>query len=160
MQYPLCEKITPYYIVPEFVEDHLAIVQELTEALSLGYIRYLDFQRLEEKNKTLAEHLRRLRETQNQMILQEKMASLGDLVAGVAHEMNNPIGAVNSAADVSIRCLNRITEIGENIETVDELRNNKRFQKAIELLKKNQQVAITVSKRIDAIVVSLKNFTR
>lgn len=49
-----------------------------------------------------------LRDTQDQLFLQEKMASLGSLVAGVAHEINNPIGAVNSAVDVAGRCVERI----------------------------------------------------
>ena len=79
-------------IVPTSVQEHLTIVQELTEALSLGYVRHLDFQRLEEQNRALEENLRLLRETQNQMVIQEKMASLGDLVSGVAHEMNTPMG--------------------------------------------------------------------
>ena len=47
------------------LEERLTIVREITQALSLGYIRYLDFQQLEEQNKALEENMQLLRETQN-----------------------------------------------------------------------------------------------
>jgi len=48
---------------------------------------------LERKNEVLEETLNRLNEAQNQLIIQEKMASLGKLSAGMAHELNNPAAA-------------------------------------------------------------------
>jgi PAS domain S-box-containing protein len=48
---------------------------------------------LKEKNEMLENTLNRLREIQNQLIMQEKMASLGKLSAGMAHELNNPAAA-------------------------------------------------------------------
>jgi PAS domain S-box-containing protein len=56
---------------------------------------------LEEVNKNL-------RDTQSQLVQSEKMASLGTLVAGVAHEINTPIGAVSSMQDTLFRTLEKL----------------------------------------------------
>ncbi|MCX6153131.1 MAG: response regulator [Candidatus Kapabacteria bacterium] len=54
-------------------------------------------EKIETKNKELAKTLRELKDTQNQLIISEKMSALGQLVAGIAHEINTPIGAINSS---------------------------------------------------------------
>ena len=52
--------------------------------------------RLEHEQQELAALLRKVEDAQNQLLQSEKMAAIGQLAAGVAHEINNPIGFVNS----------------------------------------------------------------
>mgnify|MGYP001123429440 CR=1 FL=1 len=54
---------------------------------------------LEQKNTELASTLAQLQTTQDQLVESEKMAALGQLVAGIAHEINTPLGAIRSSVD-------------------------------------------------------------
>jgi len=69
-------------------------------------------QRTSELQQSLAE----LTQTQNQLIQSEKMASLGELTAGIAHEIQNPLNFVNNFSDVSIELLD---EMEDELETGD-----------------------------------------
>ena len=115
---------------------------------------------LQEKNGQLEETLDELGETQNRLVMREKMASLGNLVAGVAHEVNNPIGAVNSAADVASRCIDRLMNSLESNSGWKELEEDRPFQQAVSLLRENVRLIGTASERIVGIVRSLRNFAR
>ena len=77
---------------------------------------------LEEKNQILKKALDELAETQNQLIQKEKMASLGTLTAGIAHEINNPINAVNSSSISLDRFLKKLFSL---IDYYNELLVNK-----------------------------------
>ncbi len=115
---------------------------------------------IELKNDTLQETLEQLTETQNQLVLKEKMASLGNLVAGVAHEVNNPIGAVCSAADVSRRCLEKIKGCLKTSPSLEDLHASDTFQKSLRLLEENTKVTNMATERVSRIVRSLKDFAR
>lgn len=52
-----------------------------------------------------------LKATQAQLVHARKMASLGKLVAGVTHELNTPIGALQSASSVAAQCLTKLRDI-------------------------------------------------
>lgn len=65
------------------------LLQDRTEVMRAQEELVLNYRNIQETN-------RRLEEAQNQLLQSEKMASIGQLAAGVAHEINNPIGFVNS----------------------------------------------------------------
>ena len=61
-----------------------------------------------ESFKKLNETVNNLKETQKQLIQSEKMASLGELTAGIAHEIQNPLNFVNNFADVNNELIEEI----------------------------------------------------
>ena len=69
-----------------------------------------------------------LRSTQAQLIQKEKLASLGELTAGIAHEIQNPLNFVNNFSEVSAELVSELREeearIGRDTELIDELLND------------------------------------
>lgn len=113
-------------------------------------------QELQEKNAVLEATLTQLRETQNRLIVQEKMATLGNLVAGIIHELNSPLGAVNSAADLIARGLKRVRTATEK----SDLNADRRFLQLLELLETSSATTARAIERIRRVTDSLKSFTR
>ena len=79
-----------YITKPFQVEEVLARVETHLSLRSLQ-------KSLEEKNEKLTLTLQQLKDTQDELIQREKMAALGQLIAGVAHEINTPLGAITSS---------------------------------------------------------------
>ncbi len=85
---------------------------------------------LQESNEELESTLSNLKETQSQLVDAEKMASLGQLTAGIAHEINNPINFVTSNVAPLRRDLSEIYEIVETYSAVNVENANETLEKA------------------------------
>ncbi|MDX1591713.1 MAG: ATP-binding protein [Balneolaceae bacterium] len=93
---------------------HLDLAKSLAEVFSIAFARYEDFTRLEKAKAEVEKALTDLKSTQSQLIHAEKMASLGELTAGIAHEIQNPLNFVNNFADLSMELIEDVQiEINE-----------------------------------------------
>ncbi|MEH1921314.1 sensor histidine kinase [Nostoc sp.] len=141
-------------------------VEERTQELEVA--RQSLEQRVEERTQELQKTLQNLKEAQGQLIQTEKMSSLGQMVAGIAHEINNPVnfiyGNIQCASDYAQDLLNLVNLyqqhyqnpiylIRENIEEIDLNFINKDLPSLLSSMKMGAE-------RIREIVLSLRNFSR
>jgi signal transduction histidine kinase len=102
-------------------EKELELVQALAKAFSIAYARYEDFVKLEQAKAEVESAMSELKATQSQLVQQEKLASLGQLTAGIAHEIKNPLNFVNNFSEVSMEMIEEIKdERAKSQETRDE----------------------------------------
>ena len=111
-----------------------------------------------EQKDRLEELLQELQETQAQLIQSAKMASLGDLVAGIVHEFNSPMGALHGSVDVSMRGLNKILDGLDTFGSLDEFKDDQEMQRATSVLRDNLMTSSDARERLETIIAGLKRF--
>ena len=114
-------------------------------------------QQIEQRSKELAIALSQLQESQAQLIESENRARLAQVVSGILHEINTPLGALASSADSLGRTLDRCRQyIDERADTGD--RDAKTTLRAIEVGSDLSRIIQDGSNRIAGVVAALKTF--
>lgn len=121
---------------------------------------------LEETNK-------QLKQTQSQMLQQEKLASVGQLAAGVAHEINNPMGFITSNLNTLSKYLGKIRGCDEELQQllensiskeqfaeIDQLRRKAKLDLVFEDIPELLEESLDGANRVREIVQNLKTFSR
>jgi len=132
----------------------------LMSALLLSFVLYRNNKNKQKSNALLKKQkeeiqktLEKLKDTQSQLIHAEKMASLGELTAGIAHEIQNPLNFVNNFSEVSSEMIEEmIEELGKgDLDEVKLIAND---------IKQNLQKINIHGKRADSIVRGMLQHSR
>ena len=142
-------------VITAFKLDRTEKVKRTTSILLEETIEELESKRsdVEDANSALKTSLDELKEAQAQLIHSEKMASLGELTAGIAHEIQNPLNFVKNFSEVNAEL---IGELSEEIDNGD----LKEAKALINNIADNEEKIIHHGKRADSIVKGMLQHSR
>jgi signal transduction histidine kinase len=130
-----------------------ALLAALLGFFVIVLILYRNNRHKQKVNKVLEETLANLKAAQSQLVQSEKMASLGALVAGIAHEIQNPLNFVNNFSEVNVELLDELDQETQN-------GNLNRVKHIAEEIRENELKINNHGKRADAIVKGMLQHSR
>jgi two-component system, NtrC family, sensor kinase len=139
--------------VRPFTDKQIELVATFADQAAIAIENVRLFQSVETRTRELAQSLEDLRTTQDRLVQTQKLASLGQLTAGIAHEIKNPLNFVNNFSVVSAELIDELQAALGDVS----LNENRRSEitELMDTLRGNLDKVVQHGKRADAIVKNM-----
>jgi two-component system, NtrC family, sensor kinase len=137
----------------EFPQSTIGLLQTFADQSVVAIQNARLFENVETRTRELAKSLEDLRTAQDRLIQTEKLASLGQLTAGIAHEIKNPLNFVNNFSTVSVELIDELREALGGAHLDSKLRAE--ISEIADTLQSNLDKVVQHGKRADAIVKNM-----
>ena len=139
--------------VRPFTDKQIELVATFADQAAIAIENVRLFESVEARTRELAKSLEDLRTAQDRLVQTEKLASLGQLTAGIAHEIKNPLNFVNNFSAVSVELIDELREALGGAHLDNKLRAE--ITEIADTLQGNLDKVIQHGKRADAIVKNM-----
>ena len=137
----------------EFPQSTIELLQTFADQSVVAIQNARLFESVEARTRELAKSLKELRTAQDRLVQTEKLASLGQLTAGIAHEIKNPLNFVNNFSAISVELIDELRQAlaGANLNN----RLRAQISEIADTLQGNLDKVVQHGKRADAIVKNM-----
>ena len=137
----------------DFAQSTIELLQTFADQSVVAIQNARLYENVETRTRQLAQSLDDLRTTQDRLVQTQKLASLGQLTAGIAHEIKNPLNFVNNFSTISSELLGELQDTLKDLAIDDKTR--KEINELTETLRGNLDKVVQHGKRADAIVKNM-----
>jgi signal transduction histidine kinase len=139
--------------VRPFTDKQIELVTTFADQAAIAIENVRLFESVEARTRELAKSLEELRSAQDRLVQTEKLASLGQLTAGIAHEIKNPLNFVNNFSGVSVELIDELRESLAGAKLNKKLRAE--ISEIADMLQGNLDKVVQHGKRADSIVKNM-----
>ena len=139
--------------VRPFTDKQIELVSTFADQAAIAIENVRLFESVEARTRELAKSLEDLRTTQDRLVQTQKLASLGQLTAGIAHEIKNPLNFVNNFSGLSAELIDELQEALADVNLNEKRRNE--ITELMDTLRGNLDKVVQHGKRADAIVKNM-----